>query len=391
MTTLSPPDLGRLATRGLRGHPMRFALSALGIAIGVAAMVAVAGIAQSSKAQLNALLSDLGTNLLRVYPTPDLQGNATRLPSTALPMLRMIGPVTAASSVGELEGIHAYRSPYVPSGNTNSLYVAAVDPTLLSTLHGTLQSGTWFTPASADYPTVVLGNTAAQRLAVEQPGVKLWLGDQWCAVVGILQPTTIAAELDSAVMLPAGAAQTYFHDDGTLTAVYLRADEHQVVPVSGVVPRTASPEHPEYVGIDRPSDALKAQLSADDTLNRLLLGLAAVGLLVGGIGVSNTMIIAVIERRSEIGLRRALGATRSNISIQFMTESMLMAAAGGVAGVILGYLVTAAYAHIQGWATSLPTWVGAAAVLLTVLVGTIAGLYPALKASRQSPTLALAA
>lgn len=374
----------------MRGHPLRFALSALGIAIGVAAMVSVVGITQSSRVQLNDLLSQLGTNLLRAYPAPDLQGRPTRLPGTAGPMLGHIGPVTAASSIGELPDVGVYRTPYVPSGKTNSLVVAAVDPTLLSTLHGSVAAGHWFTTANQAFPTVVLGDTAAQRLGVNAPGTRLWIDQEWWVVVGILKPLRLATDLDSAALIPAQAAQTYSTFDGTLTSVYLRTDEHQVLPVTGVVPRTASPEHPEQVGIDRPSDALTAQLTANDTLNRLLIGLAAIGLLVGGIGISNTMIIAVIERRPEIGLRRALGATRGDIATQFLAESALMSATGGLVGALLGYTVTIVYARVQGWGISLPLWVGIVAVLITAAVGTIAGLYPATKASRESPTHALA-
>lgn len=370
---------------------MRFALSALGIAIGVAAMVAVAGITQSSRVELNTLLAQLGTNLLRVHPTPDLQGEPTRLPATARAMLGNIGPVTDASAVAELEGVGVYRSPYVPSGNTNSLVVSAVDPTVLATLRGRVVAGHWFTDAEQAFPTVVLGHAAARRLAIDEPGTRVWIAEQWCVVVGILEPLELAPELDGAAMLPAAGARTHFAYDGTSTAVYLRADERQVTAIAGVLPRTGSPEHPELVGIDRPSDALTAQLTADRTLNRLLIGLAAIGLLVGGVGVSNTMIIAVIERRPEIGLRRALGATRGNITTQFLAESMLMATTGGVIGTLIGYAVTAAYALTQGWTVSLPVWVGLAAIGLTILVGTVSGLYPALKASRASPTYALAA
>ncbi|WP_244930717.1 ABC transporter permease [Nocardioides sp. W7] len=390
MTTLTLADHARLASRGLRGHPLRFALSALGIAIGVASMVAVAGITQSSRVELDDLLSRLGTNLLRVYPTPDLQGTPTRLPETARVMLGNVGPITHASGVGELTDVGVYRSPFVPAGNTNSIVVTAVDPTLIGTLHGTVARGHWFTQANTAFPTVVLGSAAADRLAIDTPGTRVWIEDQWCVVVGILDPLLLAGELDGAAMLPDPAARAFFGFDGSHTGVYLRADEHQVVNVAQVAAATASPQHPEQVGVDRPSDALSAQLTADRTLNRLLIGLATLGLVVGGIGVSNTMIIAVIERRAEIGLRRALGATRGNIAAQFLSESMLMSATGGAVGCLVGYLVTGIYASTQHWGFSLPLWVAAAAIGLTALVGTVAGLYPARKASRESPTVALA-
>lgn len=390
MSRLRASDVARLASRGLRGHPMRFLLSAAGIAIGVAAMVAVSGITQTSRADLNDRLSALGTNMLTVVPAEDLNGQKTRLPTTATTMVRNIGPVTATSGVGELESVGAYRSPYVPSGQTNSVVVVAVDTSLASTVRASVAEGRWFTEPDAHYPTVVLGAAAAQRLGIHDPGVRLWIGGQWAVVVGILRSVELAGELDPAVMLPEPAAETYYNYDGTTTSLYVRTVDSQVTTVSGVISRTASPEHPELVSVLRPSDALEAKLAADSALNRLLIGLAAIGLLVGGIGVSNTMIIASIERRPEIGLRRALGATRLNIATQFLAESMLMSISGGVLGVLAGYVITAYYARAQGSAPVLPLWIAAMVVGLTALVGSIAGLYPAARASRESPVSALA-
>lgn len=370
---------------------MRFLLSAAGIAIGVAAMVAVTGITQTSRAHLQEQLSHLGTNLLTVLPSDDLNGQPTRLPATAVAMVGNINPVTEISGVGELEGVSAYRSPYVPSGQTNSVVVAAVDPSLLHILRARVGSGHWFTAANERYPTVVLGSAAAYRLDVDAPGTRLWLGDQWAVVIGILEPVELASEIDPMVMLPTTAARDYFEYDGTTTGLYVRSSESQVLAVSEVAPETAAPRQPGQVSVSRPSDALAAKVAADEALNRLLIALAAIGLLVGGIGVSNTMIIASIERRSEIGMRRALGATRLDVATQFLAESMLMAISGGVLGVVTGYIVTGYYARAQGTGPALPLWVGLVAILVTAVVGSVAGLYPAVRASRQSPVAALAA
>ncbi|MDQ6523256.1 ABC transporter permease [Nocardioides sp. LHD-245] len=391
MSLLRPTDVLRLASRGLRGHPLRFLLSAAGIAIGVAAMVAVTGITQTSRVDLEEQLAKLGTNLLTVVPSDDMNGEPTRLPATAVTMVGNISPVTDISGVGELDSVGAYRSPYVPSGQTSSVVVTAVDPSLINTLRARTAQGHWFTAANEDYPTVVLGSAAATRLGVDAPGTRLWLGRQWAVVIGILAPVDLASEIDPMVMLPTPAAHTYFDYDGTTTGLYLRSIESQVHAVSDVIPQTASPQQPGQVAVSRPSDALAAKVTADNALNRLLVALAAIGLLVGGIGVSNTMIIASIERRSEIGMRRALGATRLDIATQFLAESMLMATSGGVLGVIAGYTVTAYYARAQGVSPALPLWVGLTAILITAGVGSIAGLYPAARASRQAPVAALAA
>lgn len=388
---LRAADAAGLAFQGLRGHPLRFFLSALGIAIGVAAMVAVGGVTESSRVELNQTLDRLGTNMLTVVPAKDRDGNETRLPATAGRMLGNIGPVTSTSVVGRIDDLAAYRTPYVPSGRTGGVFVAAVDSSLLTTLRGDLAHGTWFTTAGESYPTVVLGHQAARNLGISLPGTRLWIGNHWAVVVGILRPLDLAEGLDPGVLLPMGAAQDYFGYDGTATSVYLRVDERQVDAVVAVIPQTAAPQRPELVLVDQPSDALEAKLAADDALNRLLIALAAIGLLVGGIGVSNTMIIASLERRSEIGLRRALGATRGNIATQFLAESTLMAAMGGLLGSLLGCLVTAYYTRAQDLGFALPLWLAGAAVVLTAVVGGVAGLYPAFRASRESPVAALTA
>jgi hypothetical protein len=149
------------------------------------------------------------------------------------------------------------------------------------------------------------------------------------------------------------------------------------------------PEHPEQVNVSRPSDALAARLAIDSTLQTLLIGLGAVALVVGGVGVANTMIISVMERRTEIGLRRALGATRGYVRARFLAESMLLALLGGFAGVAMGILITAGFAHHESWPALLPAWASTGAIGVTLAVGTAAGFYPAWRAARMPPTHAL--
>jgi putative ABC transport system permease protein len=144
------------------------------------------------------------------------------------------------------------------------------------------------------------------------------------------------------------------------------------------------------VDVSRPSDALAAKQATDTALTGLLLGLGAVALLVGGVGVANTMVISVLERRAEIGLRRSLGATRGHVGIQFLTESLLLSALGGAGGALLGIAVTGAYAAYQGWPAVVPAWASAGGVATTMLIGCCAGIYPAWRAAHLSPTEALA-
>ncbi|RKE09025.1 ABC transporter permease [Catellatospora citrea] len=384
-------DLVRVGAVGLRTRPTRALLSALGIAIGIAAMVAVVGISASSRAELDQTLDRLGTNLLTVSPGSNLFGQDAKLPLEAATMIERIGPVTDVSAVGRIDA-KVYRTDRIPKAESGSLGVRAVDLDLPATVGAELADGTWLNAATARYPATVLGATAASRLGVTEAGPdrQVWLGDRWFTVIGILRPVPLAAELDSAALVGGPAAESYLGFDGHATTVYTRSPESQVEAVSEVLAATANPEAPNEVKVSRPSDALAAQLATDRAFTGLLLGLGAVALLVGGVGVANTMVISVLERRAEIGLRRSLGATRGQVRGQFLTESLLLAALGGVGGVLLGGLVTTAYALIQGWPGVVPAWATLGGLAATLVIGGVAGLYPAVRASRLSPTEALA-
>jgi putative ABC transport system permease protein len=378
--------LARVGASGLRTRPLRVFLSALGIAIGIAAMLAVVGISTSSRANLDRQLSRLGTNLLVVGPGKTLFGEDAQLPLEAIQMVHRIGPVEQASGVGVLSAA-VYRNDHIPRGQNNAIAVLAARPDLLSTVGGRIVAGTWLVPGT---PTVVLGSKAAQRLDIRQAGMRVWLGNQWFGVVGILAPIPLARELDSSALIEWAAAQSFLDFDGHPTTVYCRSIPSEVESVRSVLAATASPGRPEEVTVSRPSDALAAQRATDATFTGLLLGLGAVALFVGGVGVANTMIISVLERRSEIGLRRSLGATRGHIRAQFLSESLLLSALGGGGGVVLGILVTGLYAIVPGWPVTEPAWASAGGFLATLVIGAVAGLYPALRAARLSPTEALA-
>jgi putative ABC transport system permease protein len=384
------PDIARVGVGGLRAHPVRAVLSALGIAIGIAAMLAVVGISTSSKADLNRTLDRLGTNLLTVRPNAAAGGAATRLPIESIAMVGRIGPVTSVSAVGRVSG-HVYRNDFIPPEETNSIAVLAARQDVLAAVSGQIHVGDWLNDATASYPAVVLGDGAARRLGLRAPGARVWIGDQWFGVAGILDPVALADELDSAALVGWPTAQRYLHFDGHPTTLYVRSVDAEVEAVRGVLGATANPAAPNEVQVSRPSDALAARRATNQTLNSLLLGLAAVALLVGGIGVANTMIIAVLERRWEIGLRRSLGATRAHIRTQFLAESLLLSALGGLGGVLLGTAVTVAYASAQSWPTVIPLWAVAGGLGATLVIGALSGLYPAIRASRLAPTEALAA
>jgi putative ABC transport system permease protein len=390
---ISPADVLRLGAYGLRARPLRVVLSALGIAIGIAAMVAVVGTSTSSRAKLDRLLSSLGTNLLTAAPGETLFGEKATLPDQSVAMIGRIGSVQSVTAIGQLSDAKVYRSNRIPAPESGGIGTYAARTTLLDTVGASVASGTWLNTATARYPAVVLGATTAEQLGIGAVGrdIQIWLAGRWFTVVGILNPVPLAPELDLGALIGWRAARSYLGVDPDITTVYTRTDRDAVEAVRDLLARTANPAQPNEVDVSRPSDALAAQAAANETFTGLLLGLGAVALLVGGIGVANTMVISVLERRSEIGLRRSLGATRQHIRTQFLTESLLLSVLGGGAGIVLGSGVTAAYATLQSWPTVVPTWVMAGGVTAALIIGGVAGLYPAIRAARVAPTEALAA
>ncbi|MEU8237492.1 ABC transporter permease [Actinoplanes missouriensis] len=381
-------DLIKLGGYGLRARPLRAVLSALGIAIGIAAMIAVVGISSSSGAQLDRQLDALGTNMLRVSPGQTMFGDEATLPDEALSMIKRIGPVSSATATGLVSDTPVYRSDRIPAGETSGLALLAAQLDLLETVGAELAGGSWPNAATARYPAVVLGATAAKRLG-DVPAV--YIDGRRYPVVGVLKNVPLASELDSAVLIGWAAAESYLDFDGHATTVYTRAAKEKVEAVRAVLAATANPASPDEVDVSNPSDALVAQRAARSAFNALLLGLGAVALLVGGIGVANTMVISVLERRAEIGLRRSLGATRGQIRVQFVAESLLLSLLGGVVGVMGGFAVTLLYAGTQGWPGVVPLWAIVGGLGATLVIGAAAGLYPAIRAARLAPTEALAA
>jgi putative ABC transport system permease protein len=381
-------DVLRVGGVGLRMRRLRATLSALGIAIGIAAMVGVLGISESSKSDLMATLDRLGTNLLRVAPGQTIFGEEAKLPEEAEPMIDRIGPVESVSAVEQVDAT-VRRTNFISEDETGGISVAAADLDLLTTLGATMGTGNYLDAAKARYPTVVLGSKAAERLGIDRTGVSVWLGGQWFTVVGILDPVELAPDLDSAALIGLPIAKELFEAEGSASSIFVRSNPDDIDDVLRVLGATANPEHPEEVEATRPSDALEARAAAKTAFTSLFLGLGAVALLVGGVGIANVMVISVLERRSEIGLRRALGATQGHIRLQFLTESFLLAGLGGAAGVVLGIVVTAVYAAQRGWDVVVPWYVPAGGVVAALAIGAVAGLYPAMRAARLAPTEAL--
>jgi len=387
---LRPSDLARVASVGLRTRRMRAGLSALGIAIGVAAIVAVLGLSSSSQAGLLSEIERLGTNLLTVSNGQSFAGKPAELPLLAPAMIARIAPVETVAETGKVNG-NVYRSPLIPTVESNALSIQAASLGLLHTLGVGVVQGRYLNAASAQEPAAVLGAAAAQRLGIDHlyPGERIWAANQWLYLVGILGPSVLVPEIEGSVLVGFRAAERYMQFNGHANTVYLRAQNSQVAAVQSVLAATADPEAPNEVDVSQPSAALTARADAQGAFNGLFLGLGAVALLVGAVGVANIMVISVLERRSEIGLRRALGATRGQIRTQFLSEAILLALGGGAVGVALGALATAVYATTKGWAIVIPSSAWAGGFGAALLIGAIAGLLPAIRAARLSPADAL--
>lgn len=383
-------DLARVASVGLRTRRVRATLSALGIAIGVAAIVAVLGLSSSSQAGLLAEIDKLGTNLLTVTNGQTLFGQNAELPVAAPGMIARIGPVQQVQETGSTQA-NVYRSPLIPSVNTNALAVQAASLGLPRAVGATVAQGSYLNAATAREPVAVLGYAAAQRLGIDRlyPGERVWLGGQWFYLAGILASAPLAPEIDSSVLVGFPAAQRYLDFDGHPTTIYVRTVTSQTAAVQAVLAATANPESPNEVQVSQPSDVLTARAETQNALNSLFLGLGAVSLLVGAVGVGNIMLIGVLERRSEIGLRRSLGATKRQIRTQFLSEAILLALLGGAAGVAAGAASTAVYAATKHWTVVVPTTAWAGGLAAAIVIGAAAGLLPAIRAARMSPTEAL--
>ncbi|MGD8682603.1 MAG: ABC transporter permease [Chloroflexota bacterium] len=385
---LHPSDLVGLGAIGLRASRVRAALTMIGIAIGIAAMVGVLVISESSRSDLLSQLDRLGTNMLRVTAGQTLFGGEAELSADARAMIERVGPVESASSVATVDAT-VRRTDYIDEGRTGGISVTAADLDLLDTLRAEVAAGSWLDEASSTLPTTVLGNTAARRLGIDAPGVRVWLGDRWFSVIGVLAPVELASELDSSAFVGVPVSEQLFSYEGSPSTIYVRSDVDYIDDVRAVMGRTANPEDASEVEVTRPSDVLEAKAAAAVAFTDLFLGLGAVALIVGGFGIANVMLMSVMERRGEIGLRRALGATRRHIALQFVSEALALALVGGVLGVLLGAGLAVAYALSQAWMPIIPAVAVVGGIVAAVCIGAVAGFYPAMRAARLSPTDAL--
>lgn len=397
---LRPSDTLRVTSVGLRARPLRAALSALGIAIGTAAIVAVLGLSSSSQAGLLAEIDRLGTNMLTVEAGQSITGQQAQLPVAAPGRITLLPDVQQVAHTALIKDEGVYRSRLIPATDTSGLQVRATSLNLLSVLNTGLTRGAWLNAATAREPVAVLGRTAARRLGIDRtfPDQRIWLAGQWFTVAGVLEASPLEPDIDTSALIGYPAAERYLgyltldHGDratGPPTSIYVRANTDHVSAVQALLAPTANPQAADEVDVSQPSDALTARAAAAGAFDSLFLGLGIVALIVGAVGVANIMIISVLERRSEIGLRRALGATTRQIRTQFLGESILLAAVGGLVGVLAGATATAVYANTKHWHVVIPVEAWAGGIASAVVIGALAGLMPAVRASRLAPTVAL--
>ena len=375
---------------GLKARPGRTALTALGVAFGIAAIVAVLGISASGREALLQQLDKLGTNLIRVTPGSGVFGNADGLPAESLDMLGRVGPVQQVTSTALLD-VNVLRNDLVPPLETGGLSVLATPTNLAQVLNTEIVAGRYLDEASAAVPTVVLGWVAAERLAIADVEItrRVYIGEEWFVVIGILDDMPLHPDIERAVMIGESVAIDLFAKDLKPTAVYARIDPDFVDDVVDVIPATVNPQNPDQISVTRPADALVARQAAEEALTGLLVGLGSVALLVGGAAIANIMVMSVLERRMEVGVRRALGATKRHIRLQFLVESILLAGIGGVLGVLIGASITVAYAINRDLTLSVPLYSLFASIGIALVIGAVAGLYPASRAAKIPPAEAV--
>ena len=383
-------DLFFVAVYGVKARKGRAALTSIGIGIGIAAIVAVSGIAASGSADLLSTLESLGTNLVKASPQAGFFGTQEELPEGVIGMVERIGPVEEVTSTTQTD-LLVRRSNFISEFEGGGISTIITSSELLNVIGGNLSEGRFITDGLSDLPVTVLGNVTAKRLGITNLSkpTKILIDDEWFGVIGIVEELKIHPDLDRSVFIGYGAAKKLFDINEEPTTIYLRANPTFIEDVVEVIAPSMNPENPDQVEVSRPSDALEAQQAVEASFTNLLLGLGSVALLVGGVAIANVMVMSVLERRMEIGVRRSIGATRREIRYQFLLESVVLSGIGGLVGVMLGSLITLAYTNYTNIVFSIPVWQILGAVVLALLIGAISGVYPAIKASKIQPAEAV--
>ena len=397
----SVQDLIVEAGYGIGARPTRLIMTTLGTTIRIASLVVTIGFAQTAASQIARQFDAVAATQVVIEPgsTDGMNGSerATgRLPWDAPDRVSRLAGVELAGLVSEVP-LDAVTITAVPVNDpsepaTLGPSLMATSPGLLDAVRGNIVTGRYFDTghdARADR-VAVLGSRAAERLGINrvdsQPSI--FIGDSSYTVIGIIEGMERRSDLLDAVVVPMGTARADFGLTGP-DELQIRIALGAGKVVAEQAPIALDPNAAENFEVQAPSarSALRENVQADVNVIFLILGVLA--LVAGGLGIANVTLLSVMERVGEIGLRRALGATKRNISSQFMVESVVIGLLGGLIGAALGVFAVVIVSAIQQWAPVVDPWLAAGSALLGAVVGLAAGVYPALKASNIEPIVAL--
>jgi putative ABC transport system permease protein len=382
-------ELVSVAASGVASRKVRTLLILLGPVVGVAAMVGAVGLTESAKGDLKEKLAQLGTTLITAQAGGTFGQQNPTLPKDAAGRVRAVPTVEGASAVSAINGVLT-----LPNQGSQNYYeafpvpVLASDDALPAVLQVPMQNGRWLSAADQHDHTraVVIGSGLASQYGMIPGEIRtIRLNDVDYGVVGVLAPVALDPSLDNAAFITQWAAKHDLGTDGSPTKMYVRARPGTTQQTSDALPTAINLGGTDAVTTKIPSDALQASARADKTLQQTALFAGLLALAVGGLGIANVMSISVIQRSSEIGIRRALGSTRSLIALQFLLEALFVGLLGGLIGALVGVGIVYLVSGLADWVVvinyaKMPIWIG-----LAVAVAAMAGLYPSVKAARLEP------
>lgn len=380
------PELLGVALAGLRARPLRTLLMAAGPGLGVAVIIGAFGVLQSTSGELRTALERLGNDLVVVTAT---DGEDPRLPVEAANRVAGIPSVEGVTATGAVRGISA-AAVSLPDGLPNPIAnaVLSADARLLEVLETGVALGRVLGPADEAGATTaaVVGARVARLLGIGPGEMQtVYLNEHAFGVVGALEPSILLSDLDFAVLIPASTAERVFGANPAPSQLYVRIEDGAVREAAEILGVTATYEGSGLPSVSIPADLLAAQAEVDRTLAGAVWGLGLLAIGVGGFGIANVMLISVLERRREIGVRRALGHLRSVIAAQFISEAVLVGLLGAAVGAVIGATFVVVVSEVRGWVAVVDPLVLAAAMGASVLVTALAGVYPAIRAARMQP------
>ncbi len=394
-------DLFDETLAGVFARPARAALTTLGTVLGIASLVATLGISRTAGGQIVGRFDELAATQVTVSARTSGSGSSSRA-AAALPWdvetrLDRLNGVVASGAVAEASDPGALRTvPLIDPENVTERLVPVFAGSVgyLDAVRGTISNGRWFDQGHVDRRdgVVVIGADVATEFGIDrldrQPGI--FIGDQVFTVIGILDAAPRDTGLLQSVIVPYTAAQDRL-DVARPQRVVIETDIGAAQLIAEQAPVALNPNASDGLKVSAPRDPTRTKNAVQDDVNQLFLLLGLISLVVGAIGIANVTLVTVMERTGEIGLRRALGASRRHIALQFLAESTVMGLVGGIVGATVGIVTIVAVAGSRDWTPVLDLWLPLAAPFAGAVVGLVAGLYPSVRAARMEPVDALRA